>query len=305
MARTLEEIREKMSAQIMNLPVLVKTLGLDSSKKFEEQVSSVNLIKLLLDVVAAGIYFHEQVFERDKAEMIALLQTKRPHQLQWYRDKALVFQYGPSYASEDMRNLFPDTDEFDNTDIEGTNPEAVIERERIVKYAAAVERGGRVYIKVAKGEDDAREPLAPQEVKAVEKYFSKIKDAGVIVEIVSRKADELSLALDIYYDPMILDEAGNRLDGEGQDTVRETIKKFVQNLPFDGVYKNSALIDRLQKLPGVVIPEIRSAEYRYGTNWLAIDAKVQPDSGYFKIYEEGEEPEKQLRLNFIAYDANN
>ena len=55
----------------------------------------------------------------------------------------------------------------------------------------------------------------------------------------------------------------------------------------------------------VVIPELRFAESRYGNNaWKEIITKLQPDSGYFKVYE-GNDPAKGLILNFIAYETNN
>lgn len=302
MARTLKEIRNNIGLLIMNQPELVAALKLDPERTFEEQVSSTNLIKLLSDIVAGGIYFHEQIFDRDKAEMLALLETKRPHQLLWYRDKALSFQYGP--ASDPVtgrpRVLLPDSDEFDNTDIQGEYLDQMLERERIVKYATAVERGGRVFIKVAKGAEGNRQPLNRQEYEALKEYFNQIKDAGVIIDIVSQEADEFRLDMDIYYDPMILDQNGMRLDGLVNDPIRTTIREFVQKLPFDSVYKNMALIDELQKVPGVVIPELKRAEYRYrGRNWTPVNAKVQPDSGYFKFLEE------ESVLKFIAYEANN
>lgn len=303
MARKLEEIRENISTLIMGQPELVQALGLDPELGFEEQVSSTNILKLLSDIVAGSIYFHEQVFERDKAEMLALLQSKKPHQLQWYRDKALAFQYGPATDPERERELLPDSDEFDNTDIQGTDLDKMIEKERIVKYAAAVEKGGKVFIKVAKGSESEREPLLEKERKALEGYFSQIKDAGVVVEVVSKRADDFKVEMDIYYDPMILDQNGMRLDGLVVDPIRNTIRRFVQNLPFDSVYRNTALVDELQQLPGVVIPELKGAYYRYGgRGWEPINAKVQPDSGYFRVYEGS--GENGLILKFIAYDAN-
>ena len=301
MARTLEKIRENIGTLIIGQPELAAALGLDPDKKFEEQVSSTNILKLLTDVVASGIYFHEQVFDRDKEEMLALLNAKKPHQLQWYRDKALNFQFGPSYAPDDRRNLLPDSDVFDNSDIPASDFEQTVARERIVKYAAAVERGGKVFIKVARGDESDRQPLEKKEQLALEGYFAQIKDAGVIVEVINQPADEIRLSMDIYYDPIILDQNGMRLDGLENDPIRTTIRKFVQNLPFDSVYKNMALVDELQKIPGVVIPELKGAEYRYGgRGWTPINAKEQPDSGYFKVAVDG-----GLNLKFIAYDANN
>lgn len=297
MARTLEKIREHIGTLILGQPELVAALGLNPDQKFEEQVSSANILKLLTEVVASGIYFHEQIFDRDKEEMLALLNSKKPHQLQWYRDKALNFQFGP----DGMRNLLPDSDVFDNSDIQASDYEQTIAREKIVKYAAAVERGNRVQIKVAKGGESDRQPLDKKEQRALESYFAQIKDAGVIIEVINQPADEFRIAMDIYYDPIILNQDGMRLDGLVNDPIRTTIRKFVQNLPFDSVYKNMDLVDELQKIPGVVIPELKHVEYRYGgRDWMPIDAKRQPDSGYFKVAEDG-----GLNLNFIAYVANN
>ena len=112
--------------------------------------------------------------------------------------------------------------------------------------------------------------------------------------------------MDIYYDPMVFAPSGLRLD-TGEDAVRNAIKSYLQNLPFNGEYRNSALVDRLQALDGVVIPELREAltvsdaDYQAATGakpWTGIQAKSLPVSGYYKIYEDS-----NLVLAFKAYQT--
>jgi hypothetical protein len=130
----------------------------------------------------------------------------------------------------------------------------------------------------------------------------------VVVELVNKKADHFYAEIDIYYSPLVFDGEGRRLFGtlEGRNTVREAVKNYVQNMiPFNGEYRNADLIDVLQQLEGVVIPELKQSAFLSDDDFAAdkfrkgIMARCTPVSGYFKVHKEGD-----LVLNFIAYSQN-
>jgi hypothetical protein len=102
--------------------------------------------------------------------------------------------------------------------------------------------------------------------------------------------------MDIYYDPLTLDNAGRRLDGSNDSPVQNAIREYISNLSFNGLYINQSLVDKLQAVPGVEITELKEASSRYGNqvNYTPINARSIPYAGYYRI------TNQNLVLNFIA-----
>jgi len=281
MARAIKDIKKEISDYFIQNETVVALYGLDTSKTFEDQFSKVSVESILFYVVAVAIWTLDVLFDYHKDEMTALIAEKKPHRLKWYRDKTLIFQYG--------RDMIDDSDLYDNTDV----TDEQIAMERVVKYAAAVEQAGVVIVKVATEVDGVRGALDDDQENALTAYLKEIKDAGVKLSLVNEEANSFTATLDIYYDPMVLNASLNSL-ANGGNPVREAIADFIANLPFNGEYRNSALVDRLQAVPGVVIPELHAS----AIDGAAILAKANPASGYMKVYDEAD-----LVLNAIAYDT--
>lgn len=284
MAQKVADIKKEITDYFIQNETVVALYGLDTSKTFEDQFSKVSIESILFYVVAVAIWSLQVLFDTHKDEMTALIAEKKPHRLKWYRDKALSFQYG--------RDLITDSDLYDNTDV----TDEQIAAERVVKYAAAVEQAGVVIIKVAGSTGSPtgdRVPLDGDQEAALTAYLKEIKDAGVKLSLVNEEANAFTATLDIYYDPMVLNASLSSL-ANGGNPVREAIADFIANLPFNGEYRNSALVDRLQAVEGVVIPELHAS----AIDGAAILAKANPASGYMKVYDEAD-----LVLNAIAYDT--
>jgi hypothetical protein len=242
----------------------------------------VNVCKRILHTI-------ETLFDDHKSKVDIAIKDLKPHSANWYANKVLSFQYG--------RALVVDTDYYDNTGLNDTD----IESEQVVKYATAREFGSVVLIKVAGESNGEKEPLPSAQEAALESYISEIKDAGVVFTLVNRDPDYYRATIQIYYDPMILDSDGNRLDGSVPEPVQTEIKEYISNLPFNGEYTNMALVDKLQAVEGVVIPELILAETKFGQNdWAPVTAKVTPDSGYMRVYDDND-----LTLEFIPYGNTN
>jgi hypothetical protein len=243
MARSIADIKKELTDYFIQNETVIGLYGLDASKSFEDQFSKVSLESIFFYVVSATIWTLEVLFDTHKAEITALIDATKPHRVKWYRDKTLSFQYG--------RALVTDSDVYDNTDV----TDEQITAEKVVKNASAVEQAGRVLIKVATDGSDGREPLTANQETALLAYLKEIKDAGVKVDLINEVANSFTATIDIYYDPMILNASLDSL-AKGGNPVREAIEDFIANLPFNGEYRNAALVDRLQSVPGVVIPEL-------------------------------------------------
>ena len=242
-------------------------------------------------VTATAIWTLENLLDRHKREVDQLLLTKKPHNLLWYKAKAEAFQFG--------KELKSGTDQYDNTGID----HAEIEKSRLVKHVAIVENkeSGWVRIKATKevnGELQALSRKAPDELGALNKYMQLIKDAGVKLTVDSLPPDRLKMEIDIYYDAMVLDAEGDRLDGKAINPVKDTIKTYLRNLPFNGEFVLATLTDRLQETTGVMIPQIRHVAASYGERpFENVAVRYIPDAGYMRIYD----PKADLVINYIPY----
>jgi hypothetical protein len=282
MARTIKDIKKELTDYFIADVTVIEVYGLNTSKSFEDQFSKVSLESILFYVVSVAIWTLEVLFDRHKSEITALIDAMKPHRLKWYVDKTLDFQFG--------RALVTESDVYNNTDV--TDEQIGIEK--VVKYSAAVEQSGRIVIKVATASTSSaagREPLTVDQAAALLAYLKEIKDAGVKIDLVNLPANAFTATIDIYYDPMILNADLNSF-ANGGNPVRKAVDDFITNLPFNGEYRNAALVDRLQSVPGVVIPELHLS----AIDGAPVLAKATPAAGYMKVYDE-----RDLVLNAIAY----
>ena len=290
MARTVDVIKKGMTDAFMSDTNLASAYGFTLNSDFYAFFSKFSIESIIFYIVAYALWLVESLFDIHKSEMTTLLDTDKPHRLKWYTDKVLAFQFG--------RSLAQDSDVYDT----------IVDSEIVVQFASANEYQGRVYIKV-KG---ANGTLTSDQQTALQAYLADIKDAGVKIgddptntTVINEAADHFSAQLNIYYDPMVFNASGLNLS-TGLNTVSDTIKDFVQNqMPFNGEYRNVSLIDALQLIDGVVIPDIllvkkiTHADFLAGNvQWTNIAVKDLPDSGYYEIYNDSD-----LVLNFIPYQS--
>jgi len=289
MARTITDIQAHILAEKEATP------GLESLNS----TSKTAIWRLWTYVTATAIWALENLFDLHKKEVDNLLLTKKPHNLLWYKTKAEAFQYG--------KELKPDSDRYDNKGVDHLE----VAKSRIVKHVAIVEnkKTGWVRIKAAKevngqlqalSQPDALKkssPPEPDELGALNRYMQQIKDAGVKLIVQSLPPDRLKMHIDIYYDAMVLDDKGQRLDGGSIKPVNDTINAYLRSLPFNGAFVLATLTDRLQETPGVVIPQIRHVLASYGTRKeVCVPVRYIPDAGYLCI--------DQLEIKYIPSSAS-
>jgi hypothetical protein len=281
MARTIADIKKEMTGYFVANETVTGLYGLDTSKSFEDQFSKVSLESIFFYVISVAIWTLEVLFDSHKAEVTKMIEAMKPHRLKWYVDKTLAFQYG--------RMLIIDSDVYDNTNL----TDEQINTEKVVKYSASMEKAGQIIIKVATDGAGGRVPLTADQEAALLAYLKEIKDAGVRINLINLPAAAFAATIDIYYDPMILNASLGSL-ANGGNPIREAIENFIANLQFNGEYRNVALVDQLQAVPGVVIPELHLSSIDGAT----VLAKATPASGYMKVYQETD-----LILNAIPYET--
>lgn len=265
--RTIAEIKEGMMADFMRNADLAAVYGFEVGDGFYDTFSRVSLESLLLYIVAVAVWTHEQLWDAFRTDVENKVGSMLPHTAKWYQGMMLQFMQD--------RTLAADSDSYDTTGM----TEEQIEAARVVKYAAASESDASnlLVIKVAGGSENARAPLDSSLEPQLTAYIKEIKDAGVRFRLINAEPDELDCEVDVYYSAM---KSRSAL----MQDCREAIENYVQNLPFDGVYSNMALVDRLQTLAGVRIVELKSSAARIAStgSTIAINARYTPYSGYFR-----------------------
>lgn len=277
MARTITQIQSE----------IITAMQADAALSGLTSTSATAIWRLWTYIVAVAIWAHESLWDSFKVELTETAANLKPHTLRWYRNKALAYQHGAT--------LIDGEDSYDN---EGLDP-ATIESQKIIKQAAVTETpDGLLTVKVAKEVGGELTPLSVGETSAVTAYFNEIKDAGVILAVRSVNADRLRIEVDVYYDPTILSASGERLDGAATTPVQDAAKAYLRNLPFDGEFVKARLVDAMQAVEGVNVPEIRLCMARRNDDpsFGNVDVFYQPFSGFLKFYD----PVTDLVLNFIA-----
>jgi hypothetical protein len=284
MARNIADIKKEITDTFMSDEAAQRAYGFAPDTVFEAAFSKAAIEGALFYAQAVAAWSEEKLFDLHRAEVMAIIDELKPHSLRWYVSKAKAFLLGLP--------LVQDTDYYDTS---GMTDEQVTAA-RVVKYCSSSESDGVVYLKVATDQSGEPAPLSADAFNALKEYMAEVKDAGVVIEVINDPAKHFRLQLTVYYNPMILNEGGVSL-ADGATPVQDTVKKFIKDLPFDGEYQNVRLVDMLQQIDGVVIPELHLAESSEdGITWVQIDAKEKPLSGYYKVYSEGD-----LNITFTPY----
>lgn len=258
MARTIEQIQQ----------AIIAAKESESTLADLSSTSNTAIWRLWTYIVAVCIWSLENLFDFHKKEVSDIITTQKPHTLQWYVKMARLFQYG-----------VPLPDESDAYAVPTEDPAIVI-----VKYAAAVELLNLVRIKVAKQPGSSLAPLSAGELTSFAGYMNRIKDAGVRLQLTSGAPDNLQLSLHIYYDPLILSNTGERIDGSSTTPVKDAVNLFLSSLPFNGLFVLNNLIVALQAVDGVRVGAVVNAYANYAaTPYTAVTVEYLPDAGYMVL----------------------
>ncbi|NDV93531.1 hypothetical protein D0T84_01190 [Dysgonomonas sp. 521] len=285
---TVNDIYKIMTDAYISDPEVIARYGLTEGKTFDEQFSAASIERIMFFNAAVAMYVNYQTYTQHTTDIDRKLKDEKVHSTGWYTMMALLFQYGYELAG--------DTDAYDNSGL----TEEQIEASRVVKFAAAVSPMNKsiLYIKTATEVNGVKQPLPDEVFAAFKAYILKIQDAGVKIKFINDPADEMRVEMDVYYNPLVLDKNGKRLDGTNDTPVPDAIRNYVHNLIFNSRYANVKLVDAVQAVDGVELPELKKASSRYGvyTDFKEIDAIEIAHAGYYTI------SDANLILKYIPYE---
>ena len=290
MARTVEQIKASLAEAFMTDANLALKYGFEVGADFNDTFSKVSLESLLLYIVAFAQWTLEKLFDTHTQEVTDYIATMKPHTLRWYQEKAKAFLYG--------FNLIDGTDQFDTT---GKSDDEITQAQ-VVKFAAVTESGATLYLKIAGEESGRPKKLDASQKAAFEAYLHEYKDAGVRVDVTSEQGDYLRLSLDVYYNPLLLTATGQSKN-DGTYPVEDAIKSYIEQLPFNGEYRNNALVDAIQQATGVVMVQLHSAAQSVdNVTYNPVAAFCTPFAGYFEYDRDGVKTIQTI--NYIPYGTD-
>ena len=248
--------------------------NIDDSQNLLDDLASSSKVafwRLFVWIIASRINDLKELFKQHKNAV-----EKRSKELvlgntAWYHREALKFQHGDLLA-------------WDQNTLQYSYPTENLAA-KIVKLVSVNEGSNNVVVvKAAKFNGTTPEELTAPELSAFQTYMNRIKFAGVLIEVVSRPADIMKITLKVYFDPLVINSDGSLISDATVFPVEDVINTYLKNLPFDGRFSVTALIDQIQLAGGVVNPMFQSANAKYGSfAYSPITDYYNSNAGYIKI----------------------
>lgn len=252
---------------------MIATIQADAVLSGLTSASAVAVWRLLTYVVAVAIWALENILDITIAAQNIFIKKVKIHSLTWYADYGKKFQFGSSLQWGEV--------EYDNSAL----TEAQVEAQRVVKYCVCVKVPGGLMVKVAGLTGGNLAPISGSAQTAFETYMFRISAAGDNLLFKNQTADSLRLTLEIFYDALIFDTQGQRLDGTNNTPVQDAIDAFLKRMDFNTKFVPNDLVDALQQIEGVKLPNLIASSTNYAaTPYAPVPADgVTPDSGYLRI----------------------
>lgn len=247
MARTVAEIKKTMTDAFMADTTIREKYGLKEGSTWNGSFSSVSLENIIFFIVAACCHVLESIFElyiKDVDEKISMAVVAS---VPWYYKMAKAFQYG------DQLVLNETTQQYGYAIID--------ESKQVVKYAAVRDRGTSVQILVSGDKNGMPVALSNDVLTVFKQYMNRVKVAGVILGITSKRGDYLSIEANISVDPLVIDEEGYRLS-DGTKPVESAIEEHLKNIKYGGTFNKTKLVNAILAVDGVEDVELGTCSYQ-------------------------------------------
>ncbi|MDR2361707.1 MAG: hypothetical protein LBD91_03160 [Prevotellaceae bacterium] len=277
--RTQEEILRALREAFVLHPTLAEAYGLDTSRPFDEQFSRVSVEAADTYVVAAALAEAERIQADDIAIIQSVVERNRIGSGPWYVEMAKRFQW-----SEEVPYFLQVDDTTGVIDYNILNPD-----DRIITQAAFIDNNNEVTLKVATGTPGALHKLGDDPFSDFRNYMQRLKIAGIALRIITLEADIVNLQTDVYY------SRAYNITGLRQAVV-DALNAYSATLEFAGVVLRNAIIDVIQRVPGVMDVDVKALEANTGANIVSIGRAYTTAAGYFNFNQTDGWPQ----INLIA-----
>lgn len=265
MARTFSEILLSVRNEFISNITLQGIYGLDVSKSWDEQFSTVSVESALTYVFSFCIYLYEQIINSKIEEIASKIATEHEFSIPWYYAISKAFQLGDSLEFDD------NTYKHEYAVIDATK--------QIVKYVAVRQRQiyGLTKLQIFASKEN-KIALTSDELAAFSSYINKKGAAGTHFDFVSLNPDLLDIHIAVYYDAMYIKNTGESLS-TGIKVVDQAINSYLDNIEYGGQFNRTKLIDAIQSVTGVNDVEIGAI---YLNEDLNNSRQFESQSGFYK-----------------------
>lgn len=292
MSRSINDIQDVMLGAVQQADELDTLQVLTDAEKtqLQEQLtttSKVSIWRLFIWVHAFGQWVHEKIIEALYQTIQTLIAENEYGTKLWYLKTALQYQHGYDLPET---GIYPTP--ITSAEIQAVNASKIVGK---VSIQRVVLNGvGSLRIKVAKLDGEVLSAFSQVELEGFQTYIDLKDTAGVYKVATTGNGDSLKVHYKIYYNGLILDNEGKRLDGTNDTPVQNAVKSFLASSEFDGRLDLNALTDALQRVEGVKSPHkilvaSKFGEFNYNSSNINIAGPItdfrQPDSGYFILDE--------------------
>lgn len=238
MGRTIKQIKKSMTDQFMADPVLREKYGLAANDTFDGSFSAVSFESILFGIVAAAIYTLEAIFDAFRREVDTKIAGSVVASIPWYHKICLEYQHGDNLVLDETTSEYV--------------YELVDDSKKLVKFAACRDRGGGVYILVAKESADGYpEALSNDVLTAFREYINRRKPAGIITDVYSYNPDDITLSIKVQYNPILLNSDGSLISDPSVFPVEDAVNNYLASILYGGTFNRNKLIDAVQSAEGV------------------------------------------------------
>lgn len=256
MARSISEIKRTMTDAFMQDEAIRDAYGISPDKtRFADCFSAVSLENLLFYIVAACHYVLESIFEKFTQDVEQKISRAVVASIPWYFDKAKAFQYGDALV------LNPRTFGYEYAKVDTSK--------QLVKYVAVRDRGASIEMLVSTEQNGKPTPLSDEILTAFKHYINAIKIAGVVINVRTRKADELSIAVKVVVDPLKINRQGVDI-ASSEKVVEHAIENYLADIVYGGTFNKTKLVDAIQRVDGVVDVVLGTCKYKAGDDFKEI-----------------------------------
>lgn len=256
MARSISEIKRTMTDAFMQDEAIRDAYDLSSGKtRFADCFSAVSLENLLFYIVAACHYVLESIFEKFTQDVEQKISRAVVASIPWYFDKAKAFQYGDTLV------LNPRTFGYEYAKVDTSKQR--------VKYVAVRDRGASIEMLVSEEQNGKPTPLSDDVLTAFKHYINAIKIAGVVINVKTRKADELTIAVKVVVDPLKINRQGVDI-ATSEKVVENAIENYLADIVYGGTFNKTKLVDAIQRVDGVVDVVLGVCKYKAGDEFKEI-----------------------------------
>ena len=112
-------------------------------------------------------------------------------------------------------------------------------------------------------------PLSDEVLTAFKHYINAIKIAGVVINVRTRKADELTIAVKVVVDPLKINRQGVDI-ASSEKVVEHAIENYLADIVYGGTFNKTKLVDAIQRVDGVVDVVLGTCKYKAGDEFKEI-----------------------------------